>query len=94
MLDLAAWAADRIADIEGLELATATDLTVVSFRSLRGDDETRRIFAGINAAREAHLSSTTVGGIFTIRLVLLSQRTTRDQVEQVIRRIEALVSAD
>ena len=92
MLDLAEWATAEIEAIPGLEMATATELSIVSFRSSAGDDDTRRIFEGINASGVAHVSSTTVADRFTIRLALLSQRTTREMVADVVAVIRELAS--
>ncbi len=90
MLDLAEHAATVIGAIDGVELAAATDLSVVSFRSVHGDDDTRRIFDAVNAARAVHLSSTTVDDTFTIRIALLSQRTTTEKLETLLRHIRQL----
>lgn len=92
MLDLAEWAATELSRIETLQLAAATDLSVVSFRSRHDDDETRRIFDGINAAREVHVSSTTVADRLTIRMALLSQRTTAEKVRRAISTIRNLAA--
>jgi len=75
MLNLAAWAEQQIAAIPGFEVVCGCDLSVVAFRAVAGNAESRRIFDAVNATRELHLSSTTVDGHFVLRLAFLSQRT-------------------
>ncbi len=88
MLDLASWAADEIRQTDGLELACDPDLSIVVFRSTRGDHHSRRIFDRINRSGVAHVSSTTIDGLFTLRLAFLSQRTTTEIVQRVLEIIK------
>ena len=88
MLDLASWAADEIRHTDGLELACEPELSIVVFRSTRGDDASRHIFDRINRSGIAHVSSTTIDGRFTVRLAFLSQRTSSAIVERVLETIK------
>lgn len=84
MLDIAAWAARQIEAMPGYELACPTELSVVAFRAVAGDDASRRILEAVNATRELHLSSTTVDGRFALRLAFLSHRTEMATAERAI----------
>ena len=84
MLDFAARAAAAIDELPPLELVSEPELSIVVFRSTRGDDDTRRIFEGLNASGDMHVSSTTVHGRFAIRLAFLSQRTTEPIVDRAL----------
>jgi len=92
MLDLADATTQTLEAMPGVELATGTDLTVISFRSTAGEARTRTIFDGINASRIAHVSSTTIDGLFTIRLALLSQRTSQKRLDRVVALIGRLAA--
>lgn len=78
MIDLAEWAAAELGRIDGIEIAAEPELSIVTFRADAGDDVSQRIAAHMNASRQVHVSSTTINGLFHIRLAFLSQRTTQD----------------
>ncbi|MEZ4650455.1 MAG: pyridoxal-dependent decarboxylase [Candidatus Eisenbacteria bacterium] len=84
MLDRADWTAQQIAAMPAFEIVCKCDLSVVAFRAVAGDAESRRIFEALNATHELHLSSTTVDGQFVLRLAFLSQRAGMRVAERVI----------
>lgn len=83
MLDLAEHAADRLAEIDSIELADRPSLSVIAFR---GPDEeaTRRVQDTLNGSGAVYVSSTTIGSTSYVRLALLSHRTTREHVDRAI----------
>lgn len=83
-LDLARWASERLGDDPNLEVPRPPDLTVLTFRSVAGDDASRAMLDRINAGRRIFLSSTRVDGRFTLRMCVLSHRTHRDRVEEAV----------
>lgn len=84
MLDFAEWAAAEILAMPTLELLHAPALSVVVFRSTRGDAATAALHAAVNASGQAHLSTTTVDGRIAIRIAFLSQRTTAAIVRRLL----------
>lgn len=84
-LDLAAWAHGALAEVPELEVPWAPELSVVVFRHRAGDDASRALLERVNAQGRVFLSSTTVGGRFTIRLSVLSVRTHADRVEEAVK---------
>jgi aromatic-L-amino-acid/L-tryptophan decarboxylase len=89
-LDLAAGAYRALTSDPRIETDGPPDLTVVTFR-LRGgdDDDHRRWLERINASRRVHLSSTRIGGRYTLRLCVLSHRTHADRVDEAVELIRA-----
>jgi aromatic-L-amino-acid decarboxylase len=82
-LDLARYLYEELLQVPELEMPWEPRLTVVAFR-LRGDEDagTARMLERINASRRVFLSSTRLGGRFTIRACIVSHRTHRDRVEE------------
>jgi aromatic-L-amino-acid/L-tryptophan decarboxylase len=81
-LALARLAADELRKIPGVEIAAEPQLSIVAFRLARPgldgerlDALNRRFLAGINARGRIYLSATTLGGLFTLRVAILSFRT-------------------
>jgi len=75
MLDMTADAVARLRSIPTVELAVEPELTVVAFRSTKGDAASQEIMEHLNTSNEVHVSSTTVDGRFTVRLAFLNHRT-------------------
>jgi aromatic-L-amino-acid decarboxylase len=95
-LDLARYVYEELRDTDGFEVPWEPDLTVVPFRyrfrSKDADTGNRALLARINASKRVFLSSTMVGGRFTLRVCILSHRSHRDRVEEcveIIRRSAA-----
>jgi aromatic-L-amino-acid/L-tryptophan decarboxylase len=87
MLDLAEVAAERLDDVEGVEVIGRPALSIVAFRSTAGDAATDRILRAINGSGRFHVSSTTLDGRATIRLAFLNPSTTIEHVEGVVELI-------
>jgi aromatic-L-amino-acid decarboxylase len=87
MLDLAELAVERLDAIDGTEVVSAPELSVVAFRATAGDAATDRILGAINGSGRFHVSSTTLDGRAVIRLAFLNPSTTREHVEGVVELI-------
>lgn len=84
-LDLAAHAASVLGQDGNLEVPWAPDLSTVAFRPRHGgDDAALRLLEQVNATRRVFLSSTRIGGRVTARLCLLSHRTHREHVDEIL----------
>jgi aromatic-L-amino-acid decarboxylase len=70
------------------------DLTVSVFRSPRGDEATRRLLERINGTGRAFLSSTRLGGRYTVRLCVLSHRTHRRHVDEALSVVQAAAARE
>ena len=84
MLDLAGRAQSELGSIAGIEMVTEPDLSVVAFQATAGDDASRRLFQHINTSQRVHISSTTIGGRFILRLAFLNHRTTDETLDDVL----------
>jgi aromatic-L-amino-acid decarboxylase len=85
-LDLAKVIAVRLREIEGLEVPWDPELSIVAFRA-RSDAASIELMSRINATRRVVLSSTVVEGRFTIRIAVLSFRTHRDRIDNLLELI-------
>ena len=87
-LDLALHVHKSLGEIPGIELPVSPRLSTVVFRVAarvdEHDEKTREILRRINATRRVFLSSTDIGGRFTIRVCILSHRTHRDRIDELI----------
>ncbi len=86
-LDLAEYAYDRLAEVEGLETPWAPDLSIVAFR-FEDDALGRLALETINRERVVHLSPTTIADRFVLRFAILNRRTTRDHLDHAIDMLE------
>ncbi len=92
-LDLARVLYEGLGGIAELELPWEPELTVVPFRLRDGDDEAnKRLLDAINASQRVFLSSTVVGGRFTIRACILSHRTHRDRIDECMEIVRRAVA--
>lgn len=92
MLDLAAWTAKELAAVDGIEVSVEPALSIVAFKSTAGNAVSEQIAQQLNATGEVHVSTTTVGDEFMVRLAFLSQRTSQhvaSTVVQLVRRTTA-----
>lgn len=89
-LELAQHSYRDLAAVDALELPWPPDLSTVVFSPRHGgDDASRRLLQRINDTGAAFLSSTRLGGRVTLRLCVLSLRTHRKHVDQILRVIHA-----
>jgi len=90
-LDLAAWAADELRGIEGIEIVAEPQLSLLAFRVVRPglsaeglDALNRRVMAAVNARGRVYLTGTVTRGRFLIRICVLSFRTHRDRMRMAL----------
>lgn len=92
-LDLAHLVHRELKEIDTLDLPWEPDLSIVAFRLAMVNGEARRanedFLSRINAARRAFLSSTEVHGDNFLRVCVLSHRTHRQRIEELIEIIRA-----
>lgn len=89
--DLADHLRAELAGIPGLELLPS-DLSVVVFRA-KTDQASEQLFNRVNESRRFFLSSTRLDGRFAVRICVLSHRTRREHVDEVIELIRRLSAA-
>ncbi|MHC5062787.1 MAG: pyridoxal phosphate-dependent decarboxylase family protein [Planctomycetota bacterium] len=95
-LDLAAWAADELRGLEGIEVVAEPQLSTVAFR-LRSagmgqealNELNRRFLRAINARGRVYLTATTVRGDFLLRICVLSFRTHMERMREGMQDIAA-----
>ena len=86
-LDLAGWAAGELAADADVEVVSAPQLSILTFR-VPGDDAAQdRALARINADHHLRLSSTVLEGRVVLRLAVLSHRTTPATLARAVTRI-------
>jgi len=97
-LDLAAYAATRLAHIPQLTLVAAPTLSLLAFRLTPPgmtvealDALNRRLMKLVNARGRVLLSGTRLDGIHTLRLCVLSFRTHRDHINHAVEDLLAAV---
>jgi aromatic-L-amino-acid decarboxylase len=87
-LDLTGYVYDELRASPGFEVPWEPHLTVVpfryTFRSRDADEGNRELLERINSTGRVFLSSTLVGGRFTLRVCILSHRSHRDRVEELV----------
>ena len=98
-LDLAAWAADRLRDISGIEILSPPQLSIVAFRLAPPgvvpdalDGINRELLDRVNAGGRVFLTATTLRGRFAIRICVLSFRTHQDRMHEAVDAIRAAVA--
>jgi glutamate/tyrosine decarboxylase-like PLP-dependent enzyme len=89
---LAEYFYERIRQLDGFVTGTPPDLSIVAFRyqPARGDanDFNRRLFEAIRDDGRIFLSTTSLGGTFTLRLAILSYHTHRQDIDIALEVIE------
>lgn len=96
-LDLAAHAARRLEEMEGVEVVCSPELSVIAFRVSGGerDDEgeaiNRAVLARVHERQRAVLTTTRVRGRLVLRIAILSFRTHRAHVDRLLDDIEDAV---
>lgn len=95
-LDLARWAAEELRRRPDVEIVCEPRLSLLAFR-LRPDgveEESldalnRRWMEGVNRRQNVYLTGTKVGGLFALRICVLSFRTHIDRMEQCLADLDA-----
>ena len=88
-LDLAAYAAEELRKIEGIEIVAQPQLSILAFKHRTLDN--RELLRRINARKRVMLTSGVVGGEFVIRICVVSHRTHRDRMEMCLEDVGAAV---
>jgi aromatic-L-amino-acid decarboxylase len=94
-LDLARYIYEALSSMPSLEVPWEPELSIVAFRVNAGEEQasdaaTAHLLQRINATGRFVLSSTVVDGRFTIRIAVLSFRTHRDRIDELIDTIRRL----
>lgn len=87
-LDLALEAEARLRRLPGIAVYGRPVLSIVAFRALAGEAATESLLQRLNSSPDLRVSSTSIGGLSWIRLVFLSQRVSRAQIDRVIDHIQ------
>ena len=97
-LELAAWAADQLRSIAGIEIVAEPQLSIVAFRLSSPDSDieaenrlNRLLLEKVNMRKRVYLTATMLRGRFVLRICVLSFRTHRDRVHACIEDIRAAV---
>ncbi len=84
-LDLAAWAAEELRKIEGIEIVAEPQLSIVAFRLVKPDTNldllNRELLRRINARKRVMLTPAVLNGRFVIRIAVVSFRTHADRMQ-------------
>ncbi len=95
-LDLARLMYAALRDTPRFEVPWEPELSIVAFRYLPAsgdpDEFNRRLLERVNASKRVFMSSTTLGGRFTLRACILNHRTHRDRIEEAIDIIRRAVA--
>lgn len=96
-LDLIEYATEKLRRIDGIEIVAEPQLTVVAFRFVKEGADlnalNRDLLDRINARKRVFLTPTIVGGLFVIRICIVSFRTHRDRVDMALDDIRAAVDS-
>jgi aromatic-L-amino-acid decarboxylase len=98
-LDLARWAADELRAIPDMQIVCEPRLSLTAFRLTPAgvgaselDALNRDLMARVNARQNVYLTGTMVGGLFAVRICVLSFRTHRDRMEACLQDIRDAVT--
>ncbi|MDQ3981876.1 MAG: aminotransferase class I/II-fold pyridoxal phosphate-dependent enzyme [Actinomycetota bacterium] len=83
-LDLARKVYDALADVDDLDVPWEPPLSIVAFKSRRGNDATARILQEVNASKRVYLSGTELDGDRYLRVAVLSHRTDEGRIDEAI----------
>ena len=90
-MDLAIWATERLREIDNIEIVAEPQLSLLAFRLKKPGSSkeelnrlNREFLDRINAPRRVYLTATTVDGLFTLRICVLSFRTHMERMEAAV----------
>ncbi|MDQ3982470.1 MAG: aminotransferase class I/II-fold pyridoxal phosphate-dependent enzyme [Actinomycetota bacterium] len=83
-LDLARKVYDALLEVSDVEIPWEPELSIVAFKSRRGNDATARLLDEINASKRVYLSATELGGERYLRVAVLSHRTDEARIDEAI----------
>ena len=85
---LAKYMTKKLRDFSSLKILTEPDLSIVSFK-LDTDENSQKLMSLVNESQKYHLSSTTIGGEFIIRVAIVSFRTHKKHIDELLNIIES-----
>jgi aromatic-L-amino-acid decarboxylase len=88
MLDLAAYAHERLALTPGIVVGPSPQTSIVTFRAAAGDEVTDAIVEALHASGRFQVSTTTLGGRAMIRFAFLSPRTSEERMLEALEIVE------
>lgn len=83
-LDLARKVYDALAEVDDVEVPWEPQLSIVAFKSRRGNAATDRILEEVNASKRIYLSATELDGERYLRVAVLSHRTDEARIDEAI----------
>ncbi|HEV2754324.1 MAG TPA: aminotransferase class V-fold PLP-dependent enzyme [Actinomycetota bacterium] len=92
-LDLARKVYDALCDSDDLDVPWEPQLSIVAFKSRRGNDATDRLLDEVNASKRVYLSATELGGERYVRVAVLSHRTDESRIDEAIEIISKAAAA-
>jgi aromatic-L-amino-acid decarboxylase len=93
-LDLARYVYDELSRIDELEVPWAPDLSLVAFCPRGGTDaDTRQLLDRVNGSGRVWLSSAPIRGRDFLRICILSHRSTRERMEELVDIVRNAVQA-
>jgi aromatic-L-amino-acid decarboxylase len=92
-LDLARKVYDALVDNGDLEVPWEPQLSIVAFKSRRGDDATLRLLEDVNASKRVYLSATELAGERYVRVAVLSHRTDEARIDEAIEIVSKAAAA-
>jgi aromatic-L-amino-acid decarboxylase len=83
-LDLARKVYDALLEVDDLHIPWEPQLSIVAFKSRRGNEGTDRLLEEVNASRRVYLSATELEGERYLRVAVLSHRTDEARIDEAI----------
>jgi len=90
-LDLTLWATEQLRLVEGIEIVAEPQLSIVAFRLSDSELDAESLnrlnqdfLARVNRRKRVYLTATTLSGLFTLRICVLSFRTHLDRMEEAL----------
>jgi len=97
-MDLAIWATERLREIDNIEIVAEPQLSLLAFRLKKPGSSkeelnrlNREFLDRINAPRRVYLTATTVDGLFTLRICVLSFRTHMERMEAAVEDVRGAI---
>ncbi|MDQ3953334.1 MAG: aminotransferase class V-fold PLP-dependent enzyme [Actinomycetota bacterium] len=92
-LDLARKVHDALVDVDDLDVPWEPELSIVAFKSRRGNESTDRILQEVNASRRVYLSGTELDGERYLRIAILSHRTDEARIDEAVEIVAKAAAA-
>ena len=92
-LDLAGKVYGALAGVGDLDVPWEPQLSIVAFKSRRGNEATDRILQEVNASKRVYLSGTELDGDRYLRIAILSHRTDESRIDEAIEIVAKAAAA-